>query len=166
MNVHALTRRPETTAPAEARPRPGPTPVRLGTRAAHPQLSIPRISIVIPTLNEAENLKLLLPRIPDWVHEIVVVDGCSVDGTAEVAQGSRPDVRVVLERRRGKGVALRAGFEAAEGDVIVMLDADGSTDPTEIPAFVGMLLAGCDFAKGSRFLQGGGDGGHAPLPAG
>ncbi|MEM6283977.1 MAG: glycosyltransferase family 2 protein, partial [Chloroflexota bacterium] len=57
--------------------------------------------------------------------------------------------------RKGKGVALRAGFEAATCDIIVMLDADGSTDPTEIPAFVGALAAGADFVKGSRFMQGG-----------
>jgi glycosyltransferase involved in cell wall biosynthesis len=51
---------------------------------------------------------------------------------------------------------LRTGFAACTGDIIVMLDADGSTDPREIPAFVGALLAGADVAKGSRFLQGGG----------
>ena len=56
----------------------------------------------------------------------------------------------------GKGAALRSGFAACSGDIIVMLDADGSNDPAEIPAFVGALIAGADFAKGSRFLQGGG----------
>jgi glycosyltransferase involved in cell wall biosynthesis len=63
---------------------------------------------------------------------------------------------IVLETRPGKGIALRAGFEAATCDIIVALDADGSTDPREIPAFVGMLEAGADFVKGSRFVQGGG----------
>ena len=57
---------------------------------------------------------------------------------------------------RGKGAALRNGFAAATGDIIVMLDADGSTRPEEIPAYVGAILAGADYAKGSRFLQGGG----------
>ena len=57
---------------------------------------------------------------------------------------------------RGKGAALNTGFAASTGDVIVMLDADGSTDPSEIPLFVGGLLAGADFVKGSRFLCGGG----------
>jgi glycosyltransferase involved in cell wall biosynthesis len=61
-----------------------------------------------------------------------------------------------MQDGRGKGAALRTGFAAATGDIIVMLDADGSTDPSEIPLYVGALLAGADFAKGSRFLQGGG----------
>jgi glycosyltransferase involved in cell wall biosynthesis len=115
-----------------------------------------RVSAVIPALNEAKNLVHVLPRIPAWVHEVILVDGNSTDGTAEVATALWPDIRIVQQRGRGKGAALRTGFEATTGDIIVMLDADGSTDPGEIPAFVGALLAGADFAKGSRFLQGGG----------
>ena len=61
-----------------------------------------------------------------------------------------------MKNRRGKGNALRCGFEAASGDIVVMIDADGSTDPKEIPAFVGALLGGADYAKGSRFAKGGG----------
>ena len=68
----------------------------------------------------------------------------------------RPHARIVGQMGRGKGAALRNGFAAATGDIIVMLDADGSTRPEEIPAYVGALLAGADYAKGSRFLQGGG----------
>jgi glycosyltransferase involved in cell wall biosynthesis len=74
----------------------------------------------------------------------------------EVARNLRPDIRVVYEQKRGKGAALRAGFAQATGDIIVMLDADGSTDPGEIPYFVGALLSGADYAKGTRFMQGGG----------
>lgn len=114
------------------------------------------VSIIIPALNEAENLPHVLPRIPSWVHEVVLVDGHSTDNTVEVARQLRPDIRIIRQQGRGKGAALRSGFAAATGDIIVMLDADGSTDPAEIPAFVGALLAGADFAKGSRFLQGGG----------
>lgn len=114
------------------------------------------VSVVIPTLNEARNLPLVLPRIPSWVDEVVLVDGGSTDDTVEVARRLRPDVRVIVEERRGKGIALRCGFAEARGDIIVMLDADGSTDPGEIPFFVGALLAGADFVKGSRFMQGGG----------
>lgn len=114
------------------------------------------VSVIIPTLNEAANLPHVLPMIPDDVHEVILVDGRSTDGTVEVAHQLRPDIRVVYEKRRGKGAALRAGFAAATGEIIVMLDADGSTDPREIPAFIGALRAGADFAKGSRFLQGGG----------
>jgi hypothetical protein len=114
------------------------------------------VSVVIPTLNEARNLPHVLPRIPSWVDEVVLVDGRSVDGTPELAAALLPGVRIVEQPLPGKGAALRAGFRAARGDIIVTLDADGSADPAEIPAFVGHLLAGADFAKGSRFLQGGG----------
>ena len=119
-------------------------------------LNLPKVTLVIPTLNEAENLKLLLPRIPAWVHEILIVDGRSTDGTPEVARQGPTSVRVVMEPRKGKGAALRAGFAAATGDLIVMLDADGSMDPEEIVLFVAALMAGADFAKESRFMQGAG----------
>src|SRR6185503_20357195 len=85
-----------------------------------------------------------------------LVDGNSTDGTVAVARQLWASIRIVRQQGRGKGAALRSGFAAATGDIIVMLDADGSTDPAEIPAFVGALLAGADFVKGSRFLQGGG----------
>jgi glycosyltransferase involved in cell wall biosynthesis len=116
----------------------------------------PTVSVVIPTLNEAKNLPHVLPRIPKWVHEVILVDGYSKDDTIAVARKLWPEIRVVFQEGKGKGAALRSGFAAATGDIIVMLDADGSTDPAEIPAFVGTLLSGADFAKGSRFLQGGG----------
>ena len=116
----------------------------------------PWVSVVIPTLNEAKNLPFVLPRIPSWVHEVIIVDGHSVDGTVEIAKSLRPDVRVCYQEGKGKGDALRTGFEVAEGDILVMLDADGSTDPAEIPAFIGILRSGADFVKGSRFMQGGG----------
>ena len=116
----------------------------------------PRISVVIPTLNEARNLPYVFSRIPADVHEVIVVDGHSVDDTIAVARRLRPDVRVVQQSRRGKGNALACGFEAATGDVIAMVDADGSADPSEIPMFVHALLCGADFAKGTRFATGGG----------
>jgi glycosyltransferase involved in cell wall biosynthesis len=107
-------------------------------------------------LNEVENLPHVLPFIPDWVDEVVLVDGHSRDGTVEAARRLRPDIRIVQQEGRGKGAALRTGFSAATSDIIVMLDADGSNDPEEIAAFVSTLLSGADFAKGSRFIQGGG----------
>src|SRR5258706_686995 len=116
----------------------------------------PAISIVIPTLNEAENLRHVLLHIPSWVDEVLLVDGHSMDGTVEVARQLLPSIRVMMQSGRGKGNALRCGVKAARGNIIIMLDADGSTDPAEIPFFVGALLAGADFAKGSRFLQGAG----------
>ena len=115
-----------------------------------------RVTVVIPTLNEAKNLPHVLERIPPWVDEVIIVDGLSKDDTIAVARRCRPDVVVVLESTPGKGAALRAGFQAATGHIMVMLDADGSTDPREIPLFVGALLGGADIAVGSRFAQGGG----------
>jgi glycosyltransferase involved in cell wall biosynthesis len=113
------------------------------------------ISVVIPALNEAANLPHVLTRIPAIVDEIVLVDGHSVDDTVAVARALRPDVRVVLQDGRGKGNALACGFAAASGDIIVMLDGDASNDPGEIPQFIEALLGGHDFAKGSRFAEGG-----------
>src|SRR5690348_7452240 len=124
--------------------------------AAHRPSPAPRVSVVIPTLNEARNLPYVFDRLPADLFEVVLVDGASTDGTVEVAQSLRPDVRVVRQTRRGKGNALACGFAACRGDIIVMIDADGSTDPREIPAFVAALLAGADYAKGSRFIDGGG----------
>lgn len=114
------------------------------------------VSVIIPTLNEARNLPYVLPRVPEWVHEVVLVDGHSTDDTVDVAMRLLPTVRVLQQHGHGKGAALRTGFAAATGDIIVMLDADGSMDPAEIPAYVGLLLAGADFVKGTRFAQGGG----------
>lgn len=114
------------------------------------------VSVVIPAKNEARNLEHVLPRIPAWVHEVILVDGNSHDGTVETAKRILPSIRVVQQHGRGKGMALRSGFDAATGDIIVMLDADGSTAPEEIPAYVGALIAGAHLAKGSRFMQGGG----------
>lgn len=118
--------------------------------------SRPLVSVIIPTLNEAKNLRYVLPYIPDWIYEVIVVDGHSTDDTVEVAQNLYPNVVVVNATKRGKGAALRAGFEAATGDIIVMLDADGSMNPLEISLYVGALISGMDYVKGSRFLQGGG----------
>src|ERR1700760_3478166 len=125
-------------------------------RAIGPGVAImPSVSVVIPAKNEARNLEHVFGTIPEWVDEIVLVDGHSVDDTVEVAQKLHPAVHIVHQPGRGKGDALKAGFEAAKGEIIVMMDADGSTDGREIPRFVVALTAGADFAKGSRFASGG-----------
>jgi glycosyltransferase involved in cell wall biosynthesis len=123
-------------------------PNRIGTRT-------PTVSVVIPALNEERNLSHVFAKLPDAVHEVILVDGGSVDRTVEVARELRPTVKVVGQTRKGKGNALACGFAASTGDIIVMIDADGSTDPTEIPRFVAALRDGADFAKGSRFMAGG-----------
>jgi glycosyltransferase involved in cell wall biosynthesis len=107
-------------------------------------------------MNEAKNLPHVLPMIPTWVDEVILVDGHSTDDTVAVAMSLIPSIRVIPQHGKGKGSALRSGFAAARGDIIVMLDADGSTDPREIPLFVEKLVRGADFVKGSRFLKGGG----------
>ncbi len=122
--------------------------------ALHDWIS-PTVTVVIPALNEAGNLPHILPRI-DPEHEVVLVDGGSSDDTVAVARRLRPDVRILHQDRRGKGNALICGWNAARGDIIVTLDADGSALPEEIPLFVAALVAGADYAKGSRYLAGGG----------
>lgn len=116
----------------------------------------PRVSVVIPTYNEAKNLPHVFALLPEDVYEVVVVDGRSVDDTIATARSLRPDVKIVMQTRVGKGNAMACGFAAATGDIIVMLDADGSADPREIPKFVAALVDGADFAKGTRFANGGG----------
>jgi glycosyltransferase involved in cell wall biosynthesis len=114
------------------------------------------VSIVIPARNEAKNLYHLLPRVPNDIDEIILVDGHSTDDTIAVAQKLCPHIRIIRQVGMGKGDAMRVGFAACTQDVIIMLDCDGSADPAEIPEFVAALEGGNDFAKGSRFLKGGG----------
>jgi glycosyltransferase involved in cell wall biosynthesis len=123
----------------------------------------PRVSVVIPTLNEAANIGHVLGTLPEDVHEVLLVDGGSRDGTVEAALAIRPDIRVVPQPGQGKGDAMAAGFAECTGEVVVMLDADGSADGREIPRFVDALVAGADLVKGSRFLRGGGSSDLTPL---
>ena len=116
--------------------------------------SPPSITVLICTLNEEENLARVLPKIPEWVYEVLLVDGHSVDRTVEVAKKIRPDCRILQQPGKGKSDALKYGVEQAKGDIVITLDADGTTDPEEISNFIEPLLKGYDFAKGSRFLNG------------
>jgi len=114
------------------------------------------VSVIVPAMNEADNLPHVFATLPTWIDEVVLVDGNSTDDTIAVARRLRPDLHVVVQSRRGKGNALIEGFAAAKGDIIVMIDADGSTDGKEILSFVSALVEGADFAKGSRYAPGGG----------
>ncbi|GIM93131.1 glycosyltransferase family 2 protein [Paractinoplanes toevensis] len=116
----------------------------------------PRVSVVVPAMNEARNLPHVLGHMPKDIDEVILVDGNSVDDTVEVARKCWPGIIVVNQARKGKGNALAAGFAACTGDYIVMIDADGSMDPREISRFTAALDAGADYAKGSRFAKGGG----------
>jgi len=122
-------------------------------RAATPP---PTVSLIIPVRNEARNIAWVLEQVADEVDEIILVDGNSTDATLITACSYRPDLRVVAQEGDGKGSALRTGFLAATGDIIVMMDADGSMSPQEFRHFLHFLGNGFDFVKGSRFVVGGG----------
>lgn len=129
-----------------------PTPARIADLVP----GCPTVSVVIPTRNEARNLPHVFRDMPPDVHQVVLVDGHSTDGTVDVARRLWPSVEVIHQQGRGKGNALALGFAAVTGDIVVMLDADGSADPAEIPRFARALVDGADVAKGSRFVAGGG----------
>jgi hypothetical protein len=114
------------------------------------------VSVVVPAMNEEQNIGHVLKRLPEGLHEVILIDGNSEDNTIEAARQAYPDIRVLVQSGRGKGDAFRTGFAAVTGNLVVMLDADGSADPAEIPRFIEALEAGADFAKGSRYLEGGG----------
>lgn len=129
-----------------------PVPEVVTRRQVHSGLSL---TVVIPTLNEAENIEPVLRQLSGF-GDVLLVDGMSTDGTVEIARRVRPDVRVLERPPRGKGDALRAGFAASTGDVVVIMDADGSMDPLEVEVFMAMMAVGFDLVKGSRMACGGG----------
>jgi glycosyltransferase involved in cell wall biosynthesis len=135
---------------------PGKVRTMLQYRPISAVLAItPTVSVVIPARNEAANLPHVFATLPPWVDEVILVDGGSVDDTVAVTRELCPEAKVIPQLGDGKGDALQAGFAAATGDIIVTIDADGSTDGAEIVLFVGALVAGADFAKGSRFSSNG-----------
>jgi glycosyltransferase involved in cell wall biosynthesis len=116
----------------------------------------PTVSLIIPVRNEGRNIAWVLEQVADEISEIILVDGNSTDSTLITANSCRPDIKVVPQEGTGKGSALRTGFLAATGDIIVMMDADGSMAPQEIRHYLHFLNNGYDFVKGSRFIVGGG----------
>ena len=122
-----------------------------------------KLSVVIPVYNERATLQEILSRVRavplDGVDkEIILVDDCSTDGTRELLQGLTSDKSLVIvfhERNRGKGAALRSGFQRATGDIVIVQDADLEYDPKEFPVMIGPILDGrADAVYGSRFLSG------------
>jgi hypothetical protein len=131
--------------------------LRTSHGAENVNLRRPIVSLIIPTLNEVKNLPLVIPYIPlDVVDEVMLVDGNSTDNTVCIAQQLLPSIKVITESTPGKGAALNRGYHEAIGDILVVIDADGSHDPREIPRFIQALLEGADFVKGTRFAPLGG----------
>jgi glycosyltransferase involved in cell wall biosynthesis len=114
----------------------------------------PRVSVVIPCLNEAENIQECVSRARTVMAEaglsgeVIVADNASDDGSPELAKEA--GALVVHEPRRGYGSAYLAGFAAARGEYIVMADADLTYDWNEIPHFVAKLDEGADLVMGDR----------------
>lgn len=115
------------------------------------------VGIVIPTFNEEKNIGDVISRLNAMGYtNILVVDGKSKDDTIKVAE--KNGAKIILQTGRGKGQAIRQALENdyLHTDLMVLMDADGSMDPQEIPRFIQVLQNGADVAKGSRFLPGGG----------
>jgi len=151
----APARNPVALVELDLPPDPHPAPASLQEQSLQ-LVRAPSVSVVVPTLNEEGSVGWVLENLPEWVSEVVLVDGLSTDRTEAIARQVRPDIVVVHQHQPGKGAALRAGFAAATGEVVVMCDADGSTDPAEMHLFVEQLQLGADFVKGSRHLETGG----------
>ncbi len=123
-------------------------------RAADRVAAEPRVSLVVPVLHAALDLRHILERLPEDLYEVVLVDAVPVASVVERARELRSDAVVVRAHLLEPAEALAAGLEAAAGDIVVVFAADGSTDPAQIPALVRALQEGADYAKGSRFLPG------------
>jgi len=113
------------------------------------------ISLIIPAKNEEKNLKYIIPKIPDIIDEIILVDGNSTDNTVKKALELNSKTKVIKQKTKGKGNAIIEGFSAAIGNILIMIDADGSMNPKEILLHLEKINEGYDLVKGSRFLKNG-----------
>ncbi len=124
--------------------------------SCHNVSTLSTISVVIPCLNEEQNICAVLDGLPASVTEVVIVDGGSTDGSVQVAREHRPDSVFVNQHAPGKGAGSIAGLLAATGDIVVLMDSDCSMAVADIDKFVARLRAGADVVHGSRNLAGGG----------
>lgn len=120
-----------------------------------------KLSVIIPVYNEKNTIEEIIHRVLNveigLEKEIIVVDDCSQDGTREILEGlNHPNIKVYFHsKNQGKGAALQTGFSKAEGDIILIQDADLEYDPREYPILLEPILDGrADAVYGSRFLGG------------
>jgi glycosyltransferase involved in cell wall biosynthesis len=121
-------------------------------RGANWEVDASDVSIIIPTFNEEKNVALVINRLRTMgFKDILIVDGHSTDRTVDVALSL--GARVVYQNGSGKGNALRRGFwECKDSSIVVMIDADGSMPPDEVPLYLKAVESGADVVKGSRFM--------------
>jgi glycosyltransferase involved in cell wall biosynthesis len=113
------------------------------------------VSLIIPAMNESATLTSIIDSIPEYVDEIIVIDGRSKDNTFEIASNHPRVTKVLRQRSRGKGAALSLGFAVATCDLVAIIDADGSMDPAELKDFLNMFPQ-AEIVKGSRSKKLGG----------
>jgi SAM-dependent methyltransferase len=120
----------------------------------------PTVSVVVPARNEAGNVPAIFERVPELGREteLIFVEGGSTDESYEIIEkemSDHPDRRCILLRQngKGKGDAVRLGFEHATGDLLLILDSDLTVPPEDLPRFIDVLTSGkADFANGSRLV--------------
>lgn len=116
-----------------------------------------KVSLIIPTKNEEGCIGRVLEEIPrDAVSEVIIIDGHSTDKTVEEAKSSiKKSDKLVIQKGEGYGDAFLQGFKYAKGDVIVMMDADGSHNPHDIYAILKKIKQGFEYVMASRYMKGG-----------
>jgi glycosyltransferase involved in cell wall biosynthesis len=125
-----------------------------GARDDAVAVETPRISLIIPARNEADCLPDVLRELPfDMIHEVIVVDGYSTDGTVDVVNAlALPKVKVIAQMGRGFGMAILTGIRRSEGDLITIFDADGSFNPAALPLLLQRINDGYDMVYCSRYM--------------
>jgi glycosyltransferase involved in cell wall biosynthesis len=113
------------------------------------------VSLIIPAMNESATLTSIIDSVPEYVDEIIIIDGRSKDNTFEIASNHPRVNKVLRQRSRGKGAALSLGFAVATCDLVAIIDADGSMDPAELKDFLNMFPQ-AEIVKGSRSKKLGG----------